>query len=327
MNTAKDAQALKDNLLSQGKSPGDIVRALAKCCLGWPYVFGAWGMPCTPENRRVYANRLPDHAEKIKAACPVLSGKKASCAGCKWNGCLCFDCRGFTHWLLKQVGLQLYGSTVSTQWETKSNWARQGDIADMPPSLLCCVFRKGHTGMYMGEEALVRHCSGEVKEEALPGKPKWLRFGIPAGLYTDNELRKAGVSMDESKNIPTIRRGAEGELVEKLQGLLKEAGETLAVDGKFGAKTEEAVKTFQKKNGLKADGIAGPQTWAALGRASSGAGAPPSPEGEGFQEDEDNTEPIDGLLLPIDSVVISKTDWASIKSAYTAIGGIVRKYE
>ncbi|MBF0253541.1 MAG: peptidoglycan-binding protein [Candidatus Omnitrophica bacterium] len=36
------------------------------------------------------------------------------------------------------------------------------------------------------------------------------------------------------------------------------------IDGKVGAKTREAIKAFQTSKGLKADGLAGPQTWEAL---------------------------------------------------------------
>ncbi len=38
--------------------------------------------------------------------------------------------------------------------------------------------------------------------------------------------------------------------------------EALVVDGKYGQKTEEAVKRFQRHNGLTADGIFGPNTYA-----------------------------------------------------------------
>lgn len=66
---------------------------------------------------------------------------------------------------------------------------------------------------------------------------------------------------------PTIRRGAEGWQVTRLQRLLAArafmpAG--AAVDGDFGPVTEKAVKRFQKLAGLEADGIVGPLTWHAL---------------------------------------------------------------
>jgi N-acetylmuramoyl-L-alanine amidase len=64
----------------------------------------------------------------------------------------------------------------------------------------------------------------------------------------------------------TLRRGSRGELVKQVQSKLKNWGYyTGAVDGIFGSGTESAVKSFQKKNGLTADGIVGKKTAAALG--------------------------------------------------------------
>jgi len=39
----------------------------------------------------------------------------------------------------------------------------------------------------------------------------------------------------------------------------------LYIDGVFGAKTREAVETFQRREGLKVDGIVGKYTWRKLG--------------------------------------------------------------
>jgi putative chitinase len=56
-----------------------------------------------------------------------------------------------------------------------------------------------------------------------------------------------------------LKLGSEGEDVKKLQ--IK-----LGVDpiGKFGPKTDAAVKEWQSRNGLTADGVVGPNTWAKL---------------------------------------------------------------
>lgn len=52
---------------------------------------------------------------------------------------------------------------------------------------------------------------------------------------------------------------------EQIQTALKKAGfYSGEVDGKVGRKTKEAVKEFQKANGLKADGKVGKQTWSKL---------------------------------------------------------------
>ena len=63
---------------------------------------------------------------------------------------------------------------------------------------------------------------------------------------------------------PTLRRGATGALVEQIQAKLK-IDTTGGGKGKFGPKTEAAVRAFQRsKPELVPDGIVGPKTWDAL---------------------------------------------------------------
>jgi N-acetylmuramoyl-L-alanine amidase len=70
----------------------------------------------------------------------------------------------------------------------------------------------------------------------------------------------------------TYRKGSTGTVVTQIQQKLKNWGYyTGAADGIFGSKTDEAVKYFQRKNGLTADGIAGKATLAAMGIADTGA--------------------------------------------------------
>lgn len=70
----------------------------------------------------------------------------------------------------------------------------------------------------------------------------------------------------------TYRQGASGEQVRTIQQKLKRWGYyDGAVDGIFGSGTRKAVVAFQKKNGLAADGIVGPNTLRALGMSVSGS--------------------------------------------------------
>lgn len=62
----------------------------------------------------------------------------------------------------------------------------------------------------------------------------------------------------------TLKKGSRGESVKKLQTALH-----IQPDGIFGSITEEAVKDFQKANGLVVDGIVGPKTWSKLGATGS----------------------------------------------------------
>lgn len=62
----------------------------------------------------------------------------------------------------------------------------------------------------------------------------------------------------------TLRKGSKGAEVKTLQTALNRAGASITVDGDYGNKTEEAVKTFQKAHGLTDDGVCGAKTWAKL---------------------------------------------------------------
>ena len=69
----------------------------------------------------------------------------------------------------------------------------------------------------------------------------------------------------------TSRYGSRGEEVKQIQTKLKRWGYyNGSVDGIYGTQTLNAVKSFQKKNGLTQDGIAGPATLKAMGITSSG---------------------------------------------------------
>lgn len=69
-----------------------------------------------------------------------------------------------------------------------------------------------------------------------------------------------------------LKKGSTGEAVQLVQKKLKQWGYyTGAVDGIFGSQTEAAVRYFQRKNGLVADGIVGKKTAAALGISLSGS--------------------------------------------------------
>jgi len=64
----------------------------------------------------------------------------------------------------------------------------------------------------------------------------------------------------ELPTVPSITKGAKGEVVKSLQQGLKDLGFDVTVDGDFGGHTEEIVKQFQEQNGLTVDGQAGPAT-------------------------------------------------------------------
>ena len=64
-----------------------------------------------------------------------------------------------------------------------------------------------------------------------------------------------------------LSNGSQGQDVKTMQELLMQLGYDMGsygADGKFGAVTEKAVKAFQKKAGIKQDGIYGTDTHTAL---------------------------------------------------------------
>lgn len=81
------------------------------------------------------------------------------------------------------------------------------------------------------------------------------------------------IVLAQSAQAATWRQGSTGEQVRIIQSKLKNWGYyNGAVDGIFGSKTTEAVKYFQRKNGLTADGIVGPATLRALGMSTGSGG-------------------------------------------------------
>ena len=79
------------------------------------------------------------------------------------------------------------------------------------------------------------------------------------------------VGFAKSNEVEALSKyGSRGDEVRQIQEKLKRWGYYKGnVDGIYGSQTMEAVKAFQRKNGLTVDGIAGTKTLAAMGITSS----------------------------------------------------------
>ena len=113
--------------------------------------------------------------------------------------------------------------------EGRNNSNKYGKWFGMNNVSWCCIF--------------VVYCFAHALGETKP-LPK------PTGKYT-------GVIP-----VPTLKYGSEGIAVKNLQSFLNWYGCKLTVDGEFGSATQEAVKLFQKSEGISSDGIYGKNSYA-----------------------------------------------------------------
>lgn len=283
MYSADKVDELVQMWKSQGMTKEQLIVNCAEAEIGWPYVWGAVGAPCTPDKRKYYAGRdnCPEKdAENIIKRCQALNGSGKYCGGCEFypenERTLIDDCQGFVKQVFSRVGISFAGGGCTSMWNSDSNWAEKGLKAQMPDRV-CLVFQYNkekdnmqHVGIHVGGGVIVE-CSGTVKYGNIT-KAAWTHYAIPRGLNGDTPM----------PTHTTIRRGSSGADVVECQQDLIQLGYDLnpyGADGKFGAKTETAVKQFQSThvdpstgNKLKVDGIVGSATWEALDEAVAGGG-------------------------------------------------------
>ena len=278
----------------------EAVISAAESQIGSPYVYGTWGQLCTVSLRKRYANYNPSQRSITYKRCSVLNGSQSTCVGCKYEGKLAFDCRGFTHWCLLKADINITGGYVGRQW-SDNNWDVKSDDIKTIPECVCCVFTgdMGHTGLYVGC-GRVLHCSGEVKDDTLSGRD-WQKWAIPKGLYTPDELAKL-VKGDFTR---MLKKGMKGEDVRTMQVYLNALGYNCGTaDGIFGNKTVEAVKAFQEAEGLTVDGIAGTQTLETLAARAASKPQPIRPDTVTIDRDE-----VQSIIERIEALAQTLRGW------------------
>lgn len=93
------------------------------------------------------------------------------------------------------------------------------------------------------------------------------------GGSTSTNNNSATTSSSTSSGYKTLSSGSRGSAVKELQEKLNSLGYSCGtVDGDYGAKTANAVREFQRKNGLSVDGIAGPKTLEAIDKKITSSG-------------------------------------------------------
>src|SRR4051794_13165131 len=89
-------------------------------------------------------------------------------------------------------------------------------------------------------------------------------FQQARGITVDGIVgRVTWINIDEAdQSEPVLRLGSTGLPVRRLQSRMSAVGfDNGGVDGRFGAKTESAVKKLQQDFHISIDGVVGPQTW------------------------------------------------------------------
>ena len=121
-----------------------------------------------------------------------------------------------------------------------------------------------------------------------------------------------------------LKYGSKGEDVRKVQTKLKNWGYySGSVDGVYGWQTQNAVKSFQKKNGLTVDGVAGTATLNAMGIYSSSGSASTANDANiellaRVINGEARGEPYEGQVA-VGAVVLNRVDHPSFPNSISGV--------
>ena len=107
--------------------------------------------------------------------------------------------------------------------------------------------------------------------DGIVGPATWNKIAyIYVAVMRLAELGGEDIPLPAERPSGTLRRGSSGETVRLAQYFLRVIAlyddeiPPITIDGSFGPATENAVRAFQKMQGLTVDGIIGPATWNAL---------------------------------------------------------------
>jgi N-acetyl-anhydromuramyl-L-alanine amidase AmpD len=217
--------------------------------------------------------------EQIKALVKLCA------AMCKWQG---WDHNRIIHhreWTSRKYDMSYTGPLreyvqkmmASSQWRVPKGAIQTGTKPPVTPSKRPTVFKQGSTGEEVKEiqQALSKLgyrvvINGEFDTATHYGVVRFQRKhrltvdGIvgPQTLSKIRAQQKRPSVTTEAREYPgtLIKRGSRGPDVRWVQ---QHIGVKL-IDGVFGRGTERAVKNFQRRHRLKADGIIGRKTWAAI---------------------------------------------------------------
>ena len=234
------------------------------------YVLGCFGWPMNEANKeRAMAdysyNRTNARAALIRAADENTFG---------------FDCSNLIKALLwdwqgdpeQRYGGAEYAANNVPDINADTMFSRCSDASSDFSAIQTgeALWMKGHIGIYIGN-GLAVECTPKWKngvqitavhnigEKAGYNGRKWTKHGkLPYVRYEDGGFEVS---------LHLLRKGMKGDDVKALQGMLIARGcgcGKTGADGDFGSNTLKALKAFQERVELEVDGVAGPDTFAAL---------------------------------------------------------------
>lgn len=171
-------------------------------------------------------------------------------------------CSIFANWVALQANLPRSKSAMARSWlkvGKKTDWPQPGDIV---------VFWRtdrngpnGHVGFFLGYTKSDKsiYCLGGNQDDEVNIRT----YPLDRIL----EFRSLTADVEDNSILPTgyLRQGDSNQNVKLLQKLLIKLDYLSGTaDGVFGPKTEKALKSFQKDNGIDIDGIYGSQSRDAL---------------------------------------------------------------
>ena len=132
------------------------------------------------------------------------------------------------------------------------------------------------------------------------------------------------IALAQSADAALYKRGSSGTTVSEIQRRLKSWGYyTGSVDGIYGSRTENAVKYFQRTNGLAVDGQVGDKTLAALGIYNASASSGGASDGDVYLlarliSAEARGEPYIGQVA-VGAVVMNRIDHPSFPNSLSGV--------
>ncbi|SBW10029.1 Spore cortex-lytic enzyme [uncultured Eubacteriales bacterium] len=135
----------------------------------------------------------------------------------------------------------------------------------------------------------------------------------------------AVIALAQTAQAAVYRQGSSGDAVRTIQQKLVNWGYMSGgVDGIYGPKTVTAVKSFQSKNGLTADGVAGPATLKALGMSTTGSDKPGSSQQNSLDllarviSAEARGEPYSGQVA-VGAVILNRVEHPSFPNSISGV--------